>query len=251
MESAPEESLLPAAEDIAVVHIDEALVVANKPAGLLVHRTPQARDRVTLRERLVERFGEVHPVHRIDRPTSGLVVYARTREAASALGAVLRESGARKLYLALVRGWVHEPAELDYAVRPARGGERREAVTRYAPLGHAEQPWAVGPYATARYSWLCAEPRTGRWHQLRQHFHHLNHHLIGDTKHGDPLHNRAFGERTGLARMALHAYRLRLPHPLTGEPLDLVAPLADDLAAVCARFGWPLSATFADLPFGD
>jgi tRNA pseudouridine65 synthase len=161
----------------------------------------------------------VYPVHRLDRGTSGVLVFALTKEIAARVAAAFATGAIDKRYIALTRGIVAEAGVIDHPIAKLSGGERKPARTEFVRLSTFE-----------RYSLVQARPLTGRLHQLRRHFKHHSHPIIGDTRYGDGVHNRMFRERFGLHRLALHAASLTLHHPGSGEPLALRAPLPDDLA---------------------
>ena len=206
---------------IEIVFQNDHLVVVNKPANMLVHRTPISSDTCFLLQLLRKQLGRlVFPAHRLDRPTSGLMVFALSPENVSRLGCAFQEGGVVKTYLAVVRGWLHEGGVIDYPLKKEGKGEEQEAVSVYEPLGRIELPWPVGGFASARYSLLKITPKTGRWHQIRRHLAHIRHPVVGDVLHGDGKHNRLFREHLGLHRLMLHASSLSFLDPETGQPLS-------------------------------
>lgn len=226
-----------------MLHRDEWLAVVNKPAGLMAHDSALARGETDfLADRLRQQLGRpVFLVHRLDRATSGCLLFAFDRETAAALGRELMGQGFEKDYLALCRGWPAQDAfSLDY---PLDGGpgkpERKPAVTEFAVLARGEQPWPDGRFETSRFTLLRCRPQTGRFRQIRRHLHHLSHHLIGDTSHGDGRRNRQFRQQ-GVHRMLLHAWRLGFAHPHTGERLRVEAPLDREFRRALDLFGWRL-----------
>lgn len=237
-----EEVLNPVAEmhaPLQVLHLDEDLAVINKPAGLMVHDSALARGETDFAaDRLRQQFGRaVFLVHRLDRATSGCLLLAFHREAASFLGKALMAGEVHKDYLALCRGWPEAQGLIDH---PLDGGPgkplKKPAQTRYQRLdcGELEEPSAGFP--TSRYALLCCQPLTGRFRQIRRHLKHIDHHLIGDTSHGDGRRNRMFRMR-GVHRMLLHAWRLHFPHP-NGSTLSVAAPLDREFQRALDLFGW-------------
>ncbi|MHB2021078.1 MAG: RluA family pseudouridine synthase [Candidatus Xenobia bacterium] len=191
------------------IYRDEVLVAVDKPSGMLVHRSVGARDPVVVMTWVRDQTGAyVYPIHRIDRATSGLVLLALTRTAAQRLYASFQKGVIRKRYLAVVRGVVPEQGSIDEPLIKHNGAVQ-PALTEYRRLA-----------ASAHASLLEVTPRQGRRHQIRRHFQAIGHPLLGDATYGD-------GE--GLPRLGLHAAELALPHPITGEPLELRAPLPADL----------------------
>lgn len=228
---------------LPVLFRDDRLLAVDKPSGLLVHRG-WGGDRVTaldLARRIAGR--RVYPVHRLDRGTSGVLVFALDPEAARRLGEAFAGERAatvgggepvariEKVYLALVRGRAPEELVIDHPIPRAEGGPRVPAVTAVRRLGFAEpEPGRV-------YSLVEARPATGRLHQVRRHLKHAAHPVIGDVEYGKGEHNRFFRERFGLHRLALHALALALPHPGTGERLRIAAPVPAGLAGPLAALG--------------
>ncbi|RMG57931.1 MAG: pseudouridylate synthase, partial [Bacteroidetes bacterium] len=220
----------------SLCYLDEWLVAAYKPPGLLVHPSQQDRQAEgSLMQQLRDHLGQhVYPVHRLDKGTSGLVLMARDPDTARRLNQSWASREVEKSYLALLRGYTDPQGDIDYPLKPLcdrRTGRRstdrpaQPALTHYQTLAQVELPQAVGRYETARYSLVRAQPHTGRNRQLRRHFKHIFHPIVGDRKHGDRAHNAFFAAQYGLARMLLHAEGLELQHPHTGERLSLHAPI--------------------------
>ena len=228
-------------DPIEVVYEDAALLAANKPAGLLVHRSQIAADETDfLLDRLqAHARTPLYLAHRLDRATSGLVLLAKSREMAGELGRQFMERGVDKRYLAVVRGWPQSAGEVDYPLPDVRDrSPRKPALTRWRVLATATVPIALGRYPEQRYSLIEAAPLTGRYRQIRKHFHHLSHPIIGDTSHGRGDHNRLWRMHFGLDRLLLHAWRLDLLHPSGRTPLALQAQLDATWRRVVDRFGW-------------
>jgi tRNA pseudouridine65 synthase len=226
---------------LPMLYLDDHLLVVDKPAGLLAHASPMAADvDVDLLDQLRQQVaGEVFLVHRLDRATSGLVLAARTREAAGELGKQFMARTVEKTYLAVCRGWPAEAGEIDYPLGDVRpNSPKKPALTRYRRLATVEVPIALGKYAQQRYALMAVDPETGRYRQIRKHFHHISHHLIGDTSHGRTEHNRLFQSTWQVSRLLLHARRLAFTHPVSGERLVFVAPLDHEFQAVINTFGW-------------
>lgn len=233
-----------------ILYQDDWLVAVDKPSGLLVHRSEIDRHETRFAVQLVrDRIGRrVYPVHRLDKPTSGVLLFALSPEVASRLGAAFTDGRVSKRYLALVRGWIEQAGRLDHALKDLpdgvseyrRSGERAplEAVTDYRPLARVELPYAVDRFPTSRYGLVELVPATGRKHQLRRHLKHLAHPIIGDTSYGKGRHNRLFADQLGCRRLLLHAVELTLEHPVSGEPMTIQAPLSGCFRELVERFGW-------------
>jgi tRNA pseudouridine65 synthase len=226
---------------IDIVYADDCILAVNKPAGLLVHRSSIAADESEfLLDRLrMQTASPLFLAHRLDRATSGVVLLARTREIAGALGRQFMERRVVKRYLAVVRGWPADAGVIDSPLPDVRErSPRKAAVTHWRTLATTTVPIALGKYAEQRYALVEASPQTGRYRQIRKHFHHVSHHLIGDTSHGRGDHNRLWRMQFGVHRLLLHAWRLELAHPISGAGLVLSAPLDAVWNDVLARFGW-------------
>lgn len=223
-----------------LLHLDDDIAVVNKPSGIAVHRSGVVADRETMLTVVRSLLGRrVYPAHRLDRGTSGVLVFGLHSDSARQLHAAFVERRVRKEYVAVARGWMEEPrGSIDYPLWNRTKTEKLDAVTDYRELGRVELPYRVGRYATARYSLLHLKPHTGRTHQLRRHLAHLRHPIIGDTVHGDSKHNLFYRQEFGLHRLMLHALSLALPHPMTGEMMTFVADYPDELRRFFARLGW-------------
>jgi tRNA pseudouridine65 synthase len=205
---------------LRVLHADHDLVAIDKPPGLLVHRsTLDAHEDRNALDLLRAQLGvPLWTVHRLDKATSGVLLFARHVEAARALGAAFENGQVHKRYIALVRGWPAEAGEIDQPLArdpelPSTGQPRLHALTRYRRLACHEWPFPDGRHATSRYAVVEVEPTTGRRHQIRRHFKHIAHPLVGDSTHGKGAHNRAVAQWLGVARLWLHAQRVALPVP--------------------------------------
>lgn len=226
---------------LEILYRDQCLVAVNKPSGLLVHRTRISRDREFLLQRLRNQLGRhVHPVHRLDRATSGVMLFALDPDSASAAAQAFQEGRVDKKYVAVVRGYADPAGTIDHAIKPEEGGQARRAVSHYSRLATVELDHPVGRYRTARYSLVAVRPETGRRHQIRRHFEHISHPVVGDTTHGDGRHNRFFREQFGIWRLLLHAWSLDLAHPATGEPLTLRAEPTPEFQGLLDELGWQL-----------
>jgi tRNA pseudouridine65 synthase len=226
---------------------DEQLLVVHKPAGLLVHRSPIDRHETEFALQYARSLngGEhVYPVHRLDRPTSGVLVFARNPEAAQTLGKAMMAGEIHKTYLAMVRGWPPEAGLIDHPLREEAVDRRlkdqvqpvKDARTRFRTLATTEIPVAIERYPTSRYALVELFPETGRKHQLRRHLKHISHPIIGDANHGRGRHNRYFAERFGEGRLMLAATRIVFPHPVSREPVDVQAPLETSFLEVLSIF---------------
>jgi tRNA pseudouridine65 synthase len=239
------------APPLEIIHRDDWLVAIQKPSGLLVHRTALDRHETRFAVQLLrDQIGRhVYPAHRLDRGTSGVLLFALDRELAGALGAQFVARQVAKRYVAVVRGHPPEAGTIDHPLsrtaddcefRPPERepGAAQEAVTHWRRLAVAELPHAVDRYASSRYALLELRPETGRRHQIRRHLKHVAHPVIGDATYGKGRHNRLFVELFGSRRLLLACVELRLRHPASGKALALSAPPAADFARVVDALGW-------------
>jgi len=226
---------------IEIVYEDAELLAVNKPAGLLVHRSAIAADETDfLLERLAQQVGgTLYLAHRLDRATSGIVLLAKSRDIAGELGRQFMARAVAKRYLAVVRGWPEAEGVIDYALPDVRErSPRKPALTRWRTLATATVPIVLGKYPEQRYALVEAQPETGRYRQIRKHFHHVSHHIVGDTSHGRGDHNRLWRMHFQMHRLLLHAWRLELAHPLSGAPLALQASLDATWQRVLDLMNW-------------
>lgn len=231
-----------------ILYLDDHLVAINKPSGLLVHRSEIDRHETRfvlqlLRNQLGQR---VYPVHRLDKPTSGVLVFALSSEMASKITDQWRERAIDKHYLAIVRGYMPEFVHLDYAMSPPVDKYAKqevikpaqEAITDFSLLATVEIDVEIDKYPQSRYSLVEVMPKTGRKHQIRRHLKHLSHPIIGDARYGKGRHSRYFRDHFDAGRLLLHAWQLSMTHPVTGQPLVFTAPLDDIWLSLVKRFQW-------------
>lgn len=224
--------------EIEILYRDEQLVAVHKPAGLLVHRNAHATREPFLVQLLRDQLGQrVYPVHRLDRPTSGLMIMALSPESASILARQFAGRMVSKTYIAVVRGYAPEQGRIDSPLT-AESGAELEAATRFTRLGTVELALPVGRYATARFSLVLVRPETGRKHQIRRHFAHIRHPVIGDVLRGDGRQNRFFREHFDCHRLLLASVGLDFTHPSTNEPMQMTCPPARDLHTLFLHLGW-------------
>ena len=235
---------------LEILYQDEVLVAVNKPAGMLVHRSWLDRHETQfVMQTLRDQIGQlVYPIHRLDRPTSGVLLFALNSEIANLLCLQFEQKQIEKQYLAVVRGYVTGHGEIDYPLKvqldkiadkfsqPDKAPQ--SAVTFYEGLQTVEMPYGVGRYATSRYSLVRLIPQTGRKHQLRRHMKHIFHPILGDTQYGDLHQNRALMEHTGCTRLLLHAEKLTFVHPLTQRPMTIQAGLDAQWQNLMQTFQW-------------
>lgn len=209
---------------------DEHLIAINKPHGLLVHRSPIAPNANTFAvQELRNQINQhVFPVHRLDRKTGGVLLFAKHKEANTVMHQQFADRRVNKTYLAIVRGYTPAEDIIDYDLTND-SGKVQNAITVYRTLQQTEIPLASSKrHPSSRYSLLELKPETGRMHQLRKHMAHIRHPIIGDRPYGCSKQNRFFKNQFDMMSMLLHANRLRFNHPLTSELITIEAPIQSD-----------------------
>ncbi len=237
-------------EECALIYRDEYIVAVDKPSGLLVHRSPIDRHETRFALQVVRnQVGQhVYPVHRLDKPTSGVLLFGLSSDIARALSQQFAAGTVHKQYLAVVRGYCPQECVIDHPLKKQldkiadkhsrKNKPAQEAVTHVRRLATVEIPVAVDRYPQTRYSLVELRPETGRRHQLRRHMKHIGYPIIGDAKHGKGVHNRFFREQYGCLRLLLVSTRLEFIHPVCGEIVVLRAQLDAPFQRVIKAFGW-------------
>ncbi len=223
-----------------ILYQDKDIIAINKEAGWVTHPSGFAANATeSAQQKLRDQVGQhVFAVHRLDRQTSGVLLFVTNKTLLPFFTKMFIENTIHKQYLAVIRGHLMEGGRLDNPVKKETGKSRVDAITNYTPLAHAELNEAVGIYNTARYTLVEANPETGRWHQIRQHFGHLRHYIIGDKKHGDRDHNRFFAEKLDCHNLLLHARKLSFEHPLTNEKIEIIAEFPEYWNPIMIHMGW-------------
>ena len=205
---------------------DDFFVAINKPTGILVHRTPISEDQVFVLQLLRNQLGRrIYPIHRLDRATSGVLIFGKTKQATSQLGELFQAQKVSKKYLGVVRGYVADEDRINYPLAKEKWLPKQEAITLYKKLAQTELPFPISRYPTARYSMVEVTLETGRRHQIRRHFAHLRHPIIGDKRHGDVKHNKYWAKELNMTRMLLHARYLSFIHPITQKEILIEASI--------------------------
>lgn len=234
---------------LEILYQDDYLVAINKPSGLLVHKSPIDKGETRFALQMVrDQIGRyVYPIHRLDKPTSGVLLFALDKEVARAVSEQFQTDQIQKEYLAVVRGYTPEEGVIDYDLKvilDAKADRDRsddklpqQAITHYQRLATLELPYPISRYPAARYSLVKLMPKTGRKHQLRRHMKHIFHPIVGDTKYGRGEHNQLFREKLDCHRLLLHASRLRFVHPLTQQIVEIEAGLDEVFRRLVDQFG--------------
>ncbi len=210
--------------ELDIIWQDDYLVAVNKPPGLLVHRTSIAADakRFALQFVRKQTGKKVFPIHRLDRKTSGILLFAFSREITRLMQQQFLDHSIDKRYLAITRGYFPESIKVDYPLTNDKQ-KLQEAITFFKNIKKTELDIPFGKHQTSRYSLIEARPKTGRMHQIRKHCNHLRHPIIGDRPHGCNKQNRLFKERWEMTTMLLHASDLRFIHPTAHKTIHLKA----------------------------
>lgn len=237
--------------NLNILFEDDDIIALNKPSGLLVHPSWIApRGTPNLASMLKEYFngGSPYTIHRLDRPTSGVILFGKNKEIAQKMNLLFAERKVEKTYLCMVRGYTPEADLIDYALKEEldkiadkhakKDKEAQEAVSEYRRLATVELDIPVGRYEKSRYSLVEVKPKTGRKHQIRRHMKHIFHPIIGDTNHGDNKHNKSFRENFDLQRLMLMASNIKFEHPVTQQMMDISGPVDQYTDQLFKKFAW-------------
>ena len=259
-----------------ILYQDEYIVAIDKPAGLFVHRSFMDKDEIYFALQLVrDQIGQyVYPVHRLDRPTSGVLLFALTKDVATKLSDSFANKSYQeqasvekraeiehlcfesdesvdivKTYYALVRGYFAEPSGLiDHPLKEkldklgdknvSRDKPAQSAQSFYQVMQQASLPIKVGKFDSVRYSLVKVQPITGRRHQIRRHLAHLRHPIIGDINYGDNKQNPFFNDHFSFKRLMLIAKSLTFNHPISGEKITIEAEFDLQWQQVFNELNW-------------
>ncbi len=233
---------------LPILYQDDHLVAIDKPPGLLVHRSDIDRHETRFAVQLLrDQLGRrVYPAHRLDKGTSGVLLFAFEPAIVKALALQFESGTVEKTYRAVVRGWPPEAGTIDHPLarkyddygRQLPTTEAQPARTHYRRLATVELLIAVDRYPTSRYALVELKPETGRQHQLRRHMKHIGHPIIGDATHGKGIHNRYFQQAFGCHRLLLACIRLGFQHPVSGEKVDVGGTAGTQFEELMAHFDW-------------
>ncbi len=238
--------------DIEIVYRDEYLVAINKPAGLLVHRSELDKHETNFAVQSVRDIvgSYVYPVHRLDKPTSGVLLFGLNPEITASMCELFLNREIEKRYIAMVRGYTPESGTIDHPLRkiidhygkPAyKSDEEQEAVTKFRSLATVELPVQIDRYPSSRYSLVELTPKTGRRHQLRRHMKHLSHPIIGDPKYGKSRHNNYFKDSFDTQRLLLASTKLSFIHPKTRNTINIKSLPSDSFIEIFKLFNFNYS----------
>ena len=219
--------------ELDIIYRDEHLIAINKPHGLLVHKSKYVGEADYFAVQLLrDQIGQyVWPCHRIDRKTSGVLLFSLDVETNSLMQQQFTDGEVDKIYLSIVRGYTEDEGVIDY-ILVNESGKSQEAVTKYKTLKKVELDVPFGKFQTSRYSLIEAYPQTGRMHQIRKHMAHIFHPIIADRTHGCNKQNRLFKDKWDMTTMLLHAQELTFNHPLTNQEIVIKADISNEFQRV-------------------
>ena len=214
---------------LEILYSDHELVAINKPPGLLVHRTKIASDASEFAlQMLRNQLGiSVYPCHRLDRKTSGVLLFAKDEATNRSMQVKFSKGEIQKKYVAIVRGFTPDEEIIDYPLK-REDGLVQQAITRYRTIHRTELNIPYSGQKSSRYSLVEIEPQTGRTHQIRKHFAHIYHPIIGDRPHGCNKQNKLFKEKWEMTTMMLHASLLSFQHPFSKEKIVITAQFSPE-----------------------
>lgn len=218
---------------LEIIYQDEHLIAINKPHGLLVHRSPIASDASEFALQLLrDQIGQVvYPAHRLDRKTAGVLLFSLDKLTDQKIQELFQSQNIHKEYFAILRGYCPENGVINYPLEK-ENGSLQEAITHYERLQTSEINIPLGKFNTSRYSFIKALPVTGRMHQLRRHFAHIMHPIIGDRPHGCNKQNKMWKERFEMDTMMLHASNLSFNHPYNDQRISINAEINNEFQRV-------------------
>ncbi len=235
-----------------ILYQDNYLIAINKPAGILVHRSSIDKKENTFALQMVRNsIGKhVFPIHRLDKPTSGVLLFALSSQVANDMSQLFKTNSIEKKYIAVVRGFIPDSGTINHPLKriidkygkpSTKKDQKQDAITKYKSLATMELKVSIDKYSTSRYSLVELIPRTGRRHQLRRHLKHFSHPIIGDPKYGKSIHNNFFKNNFMCKRLLLAAVSLKFQHPYTKQSIYISAQPGDSFLSVIKLFDFNIS----------
>jgi tRNA pseudouridine65 synthase len=223
-----------------ILYEDESILVVDKPNKMLVYPSPIARNCNWFATKELEKIGytKLHTVHRLDRPTSGVLLFAKNPSMAKEMSLLFRNKEIKKTYVCLVRGFTEDEGLIERELKKDGDGEFQTASTYYQTLEKNTVDLEISKYPQSRFSFLKVEPITGRMHQIRRHLAHLRHPIIGDKRYGDRHYNRYMKEKMNMENLMLHAYSISFIHPLTKNKIEISAPIPETMKKLLDDLGF-------------
>jgi len=225
--------------ELDIIFRDNFIIAINKPHGLLVHRTKIADEQEYFALQILrDQIGNyVYLNHRLDRKTAGVLLFALDKNSHRKMQEQFSRGDVAKKYLAIVRGYSDDKGKIDHPIKK-ENGKLAEALTLYKTIDRIELDIPLGMHKTSRYSLVEIIPKTGRMHQIRKHFSHINHPIIGDRPYGCNKQNKLFKERWGITTMMLHALQIEFKHPINDKTIKIKAPLQEDFSKTIRILGF-------------
>lgn len=219
--------------ELEILFKDDDFVAINKPHGLLVHRSKYADEaNVFAVQELRNQIGQyVWPCHRLDRKTSGVLLFALNEQANSLMQQQFANNQTIKTYRCIVRGFTDDKGIIDYALINDKD-KKQDAITAYKTIKQSEIEVPFGKFNTSRYSLVEVYPKSGRLHQIRKHFAHIFHPIIADRPHGCNKQNGLFKERWKMDTMMLYAKQLQFNHPILKTEITINAQQSSEFNRV-------------------
>ncbi len=226
---------------LEIIYQDKHLIAINKPHGLIVHRSDYIGDADTYAlQELRNQIGTfVYPCHRLDRKTSGVLLFALSQKVNVLMQKQFAENLVQKKYLAIVRGYTENNGTIKHPLINEKG-KVQEAITEYKTTHRSELEIPFGQFKTSRYSLVEVQPQTGRLHQIRKHFAHINHPIIGDRPHGCNKQNKLFKDKYGMTTMLLHALTIIFKHPISEKKITIQANISTEFSRMAQVMGWTI-----------
>jgi len=233
---------------LEILYQDNYCIAIHKPSGLLVHKSDIDKyDNTNAMQLLRDQINQwVYPVHRLDKPTSGVLLFALCSDVARLLEQQFSNREIKKEYIAIVRGYINNEGIIDHPLKPIANFKQdkkrvakkspQSATTSYRCLGRLEFPIHVDKYPSSRYSLVKLFPETGRKHQLRRHLKHIHHPIIGDPKYGKSKHNLFFSSGLGCDRLLLASTALTFTHPHLQKATTIRAELNGSFKKISQYF---------------
>ena len=229
--------------ELDILFRDEHVVVVNKPNKLLVHRSRESEDRMFALQIVRNQLDQkVYPAHRLDRATSGCLLFSLSPELDKVVKKEFQEHKTKKTYHVIVRGFLEEKeGTIAIPLKNPTSGNLQDSITHYKVLDECQMDIPVPNYTASRFSLVEVELETGRFHQIRKHFAKIRHYVIGDKRHGDTKYNKLVRMNFDLDYMFLHASKLEFTHPVSGDKKVIVAPMRRPFEKMLESLGWDFS----------
>ncbi|MEO0896352.1 MAG: pseudouridine synthase [Bacteroidota bacterium] len=227
-------------KELEILYLDDHIVAVNKPAGMIVHRNEYTQEEfenlLNLLSRQLKKY--LFPVHRLDRATAGVMIFALTKEASNKLMQMFAEKQVYKEYLTIVRGLAEESGIITRELRKKPSRKFQKAETHFWCLTQKELPIPLNDFPQVRYSLLKVHPVTGRRHQIRRHLSYEHHPILGDKKHGHSTHNNLWKEELKLEGLMLQSHHLKFDHPMENKEINLRVDPAPHIQKALEYMGW-------------